>query len=38
MKNLLNKNKTQKLTTFMRAIKNFFAGRGLPTPALKDRV
>jgi hypothetical protein len=31
---LLNKNKTQKLTTFMRVIKNCFAVRGLPIPAL----
>jgi hypothetical protein len=42
MKNLLIKNKTQKLTTFVRAIKNRFAGhmrpvgRGLPTPDLDD--
>jgi hypothetical protein len=40
MKNLLNKNKTQKLTTLVRAIKNCFAGHmrppggRLPTPAL----
>jgi hypothetical protein len=32
MKNLLNKNKTQKITTLVQAIKNCFAGRGLPTP------
>jgi hypothetical protein len=41
MKNLLNKNKTQKLTNFVRAIKNCFAGhmqpagRGLPTPGIE---
>jgi hypothetical protein len=44
MKNVMNKNKTQKLTTFMRTIKNCFpghmrpAGRGLPTPDIYNRL